>query len=79
MQNPVRTIKRAAPIALSLVTIVYISVNIAYYAVVSKADILNSGTIAAYDCQRCLADYWLSRHFLGLYFSETSLGLRLSR
>lgn len=47
VQNPVRTIKRAAPIALSLVTTAYISVNIAYYAVVSKADILNSGTIAA--------------------------------
>ncbi|KAL4062806.1 amino acid permease-domain-containing protein [Scleroderma yunnanense] len=47
VRDPVRTIKRAAPIALLLVTSVYIFVNIAYYAVVSKTDILNSGTIVA--------------------------------
>ncbi|KAG6329931.1 hypothetical protein ID866_9160, partial [Astraeus odoratus] len=47
VQDPVRTIKRAAPLAMMLVTVVYILVNVAYYAVVSKADILDSGTIAA--------------------------------
>ena len=80
MRNPVRTIKRAAPIALFLVTFVYVFVNIAYYAVVSKTDILNSGTIAAYDCQRCPINHWLSCDILlGHYFSETYLDRRLSK
>ncbi|KAG6335343.1 hypothetical protein ID866_3754 [Astraeus odoratus] len=47
VQDPVRTIKRAAPLAMILVTAIYILVNVAYYAVVSKADILDSSTIAA--------------------------------
>ncbi|KAI6107660.1 APC amino acid permease [Pisolithus croceorrhizus] len=47
VRNPVRTIRRAGSLAMSLVSIVYILVNIAYYAVVSKEDILDSGTIAA--------------------------------
>ena len=47
VRNPVQTIKRAAPLALILVSVAYISVNVAYYAVVSKADILDSGTVAA--------------------------------
>ncbi|KAI5995149.1 APC amino acid permease [Pisolithus albus] len=47
VRNPVQTIKRAGPLAMLLVTIVYVLVNIAYYAVVSKGDILESGTIAA--------------------------------
>ncbi len=41
------TIKRAAPIALVGVTAVYILVNVAYFAVVSKEDILGSKRIVA--------------------------------
>ncbi|EGO03346.1 hypothetical protein SERLA73DRAFT_119094 [Serpula lacrymans var. lacrymans S7.3] len=47
VRNPVRTIKRAAPLALALVALAYIFVNIAYFAVISKVDILDSGTVAA--------------------------------
>ncbi|KAI0065303.1 high-affinity methionine permease [Artomyces pyxidatus] len=48
VRNPVRTIKRAGPIAMASVTVVYILVNVAYFAAVPKADILTSGrTIAA--------------------------------
>lgn len=47
VRNPIQTIQRAAPLAMLLVTTVYVLVNIAYYAVVSKGDILESGTIAA--------------------------------
>ncbi|KIM60088.1 hypothetical protein SCLCIDRAFT_16388 [Scleroderma citrinum Foug A] len=46
-RDPIRTIKHAAPFAVFLVTFVYIFVNIAFYAVVSKSDILNSRTITA--------------------------------
>ncbi|KAF9003168.1 APC amino acid permease [Hymenopellis radicata] len=47
VRNPVWTIKRAAPIALVGVTAVYMLVNVAYFAVVSKEDILGSKRIVA--------------------------------
>jgi len=47
IRDPVRTIKRAAPLAMLAVTTLYIVVNIAYFGVVSKADILASRRIAA--------------------------------
>ena len=42
-----RTMKRAAPLAMISVTLVYMLVNVAYYAVVDRDDILGSGRIAA--------------------------------
>lgn len=48
VQNPVRTLKRAAPLAIGLVAAVYLVVNWAYVAVVAKGDILGSGRIVAY-------------------------------
>ncbi|KAF7797669.1 hypothetical protein EIP86_008869 [Pleurotus ostreatoroseus] len=47
VRNPVRTLKRAAPLAMLLVTLVYMLVNVAYYAVVSTEEILGSGRIVA--------------------------------
>ncbi|KAI0073662.1 hypothetical protein K474DRAFT_1720319, partial [Panus rudis PR-1116 ss-1] len=47
VKDPVRTIKRAAPLAMLLITVIYLLVNIAYYAVVSREEILGSGRIAA--------------------------------
>lgn len=47
VRDPVRTIKRAAPLAMSAVTVVYMFVNVAYFAVVSKNDILGSRRIVA--------------------------------
>ncbi|KII84566.1 hypothetical protein PLICRDRAFT_57546 [Plicaturopsis crispa FD-325 SS-3] len=47
IRDPVRTIKRAAPAAMVSVTVVYMFVNVAYFAVVSKSDILGSGRIIA--------------------------------
>ncbi|KAF8438852.1 APC amino acid permease [Boletus edulis BED1] len=47
VRDPVRTIKVAAPLAMSFVAFTYVSVNVAYFAVVSKADMLNGGTIPA--------------------------------
>ncbi|TBU31353.1 APC amino acid permease [Dichomitus squalens] len=47
IQDPVRTMKRAAPLAMLSVTLVYMLVNVAYYAVVDKAEIVGSGRIAA--------------------------------
>ncbi|KAJ6484505.1 APC amino acid permease [Mycena vitilis] len=47
VRDPVKTIRRAAPLAMSAVTLVYMAVNIAYFAVVSKDDILGSRRIVA--------------------------------
>ncbi|KAF7303614.1 High affinity methionine permease [Mycena indigotica] len=47
VKDPVRTIKRAAPLAIVSVAVVYMLVNIAYFGVVSRGDILNSRQIVA--------------------------------
>ena len=47
VRDPVQTMKRAAPLAMVSVTVVYMLVNVAYYAVVDANDILGSGRIAA--------------------------------
>lgn len=47
IRDPVRTIKFAAPAAMIAITIVYLLVNVAYYAVVDKDTILGSGRIVA--------------------------------
>ncbi|KUJ18813.1 amino acid transporter [Mollisia scopiformis] len=46
-KDAVRTLKKAAPAAIILVSILYMLVNIAYFAAVPKADIVSSGRILA--------------------------------
>ncbi|KAF9512436.1 hypothetical protein BS47DRAFT_1464023 [Hydnum rufescens UP504] len=47
MKNPIKTIKRAGPIAMASVTVLYLLINIAYFAAVPKTEILTSGRIIA--------------------------------
>lgn len=47
IKNPVKTIKKSAPLSLFIVAILYILCNIAYFAAVPKADILESEQVAA--------------------------------
>ena len=47
VRNPVKTIKRASAIAMVSVTTLYMLVNVAYFSVVSKNDILESRRIVA--------------------------------
>ena len=47
VRDPVRTIKRAYPIALTFVTVTYLLANVAYFGAISKNDILGSGRIIA--------------------------------
>ena len=47
VRDPVKTIKKAAPLAMGAVTAVYLLINVAYFAVVSKNDILDSNRIVA--------------------------------
>ncbi|CZR55965.1 probable MUP1-High affinity methionine permease [Phialocephala subalpina] len=46
-KDAVRTLKRSAPAAIILVSILYMLVNIAYFAAVPKAEIISSGRIVA--------------------------------
>jgi amino acid transporter len=46
-KNPVRTLKIAAPLAIGSVGILYMFVNIAYFAAVSKEEMLESGSVVA--------------------------------
>lgn len=48
VRDPVRTMRIAGPLAVGLVTVLFLFVNLAYFAVVSKADILLSGHMAGY-------------------------------
>jgi amino acid transporter len=46
-KDPVKTLKRAAPLAMILITVMYLLVNIAYLAVVSKEEIRDGGRVVA--------------------------------
>lgn len=46
-KNPVRTLKISAPIALGLVSVLYILINIAFFAVVPRHELQSSGRILA--------------------------------
>lgn len=46
-KNPVKTLKLAAPLALGGISVLYMLVNIAYFAAVPKEEIMTSGRILA--------------------------------
>ncbi|KAJ4002297.1 APC amino acid permease [Lentinula boryana] len=77
VHDPVHTIKRAAPIAMSAVTMVYIFVNVAYFAVVSKNDILGSKRIVAALFFRNLFGEGMERA-LSVFIALSTLGNLLS-
>ncbi|KAE9402301.1 APC amino acid permease [Gymnopus androsaceus JB14] len=77
VRDPVRTIKRAAPMAMLAVTVVYIFVNIAYFAVVSKDDILGSKRIVAALFFRNLFGEQMERA-LSVFIALSTLGNLLS-
>ncbi len=47
VRDPVRTLKRAAPLAMIVITIVYLLVNVAYFAVVPREELENGGRVVA--------------------------------
>lgn len=68
IKDPVKTIKKAAPLAMGAVTAVYLLINVAYFAVVSKNDILNSRHIVACVFSRLWLTTNLSRTCSALFF-----------
>ena len=57
IQNPIRIVKRAAPLAMVIVTILYMLVNVAFFAAVPKETILTSNRL-------------LAAEFFGIMFGE---------
>jgi amino acid transporter len=47
VRDPVPTLKKAAPAALSIVTVAYVITNLAYFAAVERTDIRSSGVVVA--------------------------------
>ncbi|KAK3942388.1 phosphatidylinositol 4-kinase-like protein [Diplogelasinospora grovesii] len=47
VRNPQRTLKIAAPVAVSIITVMYLLANIAYFAAMTKAQIANSKVVLA--------------------------------
>lgn len=47
VKNPVRTLKIAAPVALTLVSVAYLAINVAFFLVVDKDDFRSAGVVAA--------------------------------
>lgn len=45
VKNPVLTLKNASVISISIIATIYVLVNIAYFAVVSKKDMLDNNSI----------------------------------
>ncbi|KAL1882056.1 hypothetical protein VTK73DRAFT_2770 [Phialemonium thermophilum] len=47
VKNPVRTLKIAAPVALSLISVAYLTVNVAFFLVVEKDEFKSAGVVVA--------------------------------
>lgn len=47
MKNPARTVRIAGPLAIIVVTVLYMLANIAYFAGATKEDITSSGRLVA--------------------------------
>ena len=71
VRDPVRTIRLAAPLGMISVAAVYFFINISYYAVVSKTDILESQRIVALVIDTsscCLVIPFIQLFYRALYF-----------
>ncbi|KAG5458779.1 MAG: high-affinity methionine permease [Olpidium bornovanus] len=47
VKNPVRTMKRAGPLAVGIVSVLYLLANVAYFAAVSKEEMKSGGVVIA--------------------------------
>lgn len=71
------TLKRAAPLAMLAITPIYLLVNIAYFVVVPKEEILNGGRVVA--CVfACMTGNLLITDCTGLFSFAVYLGNMLS-
>ncbi|KAF4620159.1 hypothetical protein G7Y89_g14662 [Cudoniella acicularis] len=74
VKNPVPTLKRAAPIALLLVSAAYVFANIAYFAVVSQEDFRSSGVLIAGHFFRNIFGQEVGENILPLFIIISAFG-----
>ena len=74
VRNPIPTLRRAAPIALSLVSLGYILANIAYFLVVSKDDFRSSGVVIAGHFFRNIFGEVIGENVLPLFIIISAFG-----
>lgn len=74
VKNPVRTLKIAAPIALTLVSIAYLAINIAFFLVVDKDDFRSAGVVVAGIFFRNVFGPGAGSHILPLFIIISAAG-----
>ena len=74
IRNPIPTLKRSAPIALSLVAIGYILANIAYFLVVEKEDFKEAGVVVAGHFFRNIFGEVMGENILPLFIIISAFG-----
>ncbi|KAJ3187802.1 hypothetical protein HDU85_006195 [Gaertneriomyces sp. JEL0708] len=74
VRNPVRTIKIAGPLAIGIVTVLYVLANIAYFAAVPKDQILSSGLVVAGEFFVNMFGETFGRRILPLFVVLSALG-----
>jgi amino acid transporter len=74
IRNPVPTLRRAAPIALSLVAIGYILANVAYFLVVEKEDFKEAGVVVAGHFFRNIFGEVVGENILPLFIIISAFG-----
>ena len=74
VRNPIPTLRLAAPIALSLVSLGYILANIAYFLVVSKDDFRSSGVVIAGHFFRNIFGEVIGENVLPLFIIISAFG-----
>lgn len=74
VRNPVRTLKIAAPVALTLVSIAYLAINIAFFLVVDKDEFRSAGVVVAGVFFRKVFGDGLGTHILPLFVVVSAAG-----
>lgn len=75
VRNAPKTLRRAAPIAVSTVTVLYLLANIAYFAAMPKSQLAGSGTVvAAQFFQNVWGDNAFATRALPVFISLSALG-----
>ncbi|KAJ4386471.1 hypothetical protein N0V93_009367 [Gnomoniopsis smithogilvyi] len=74
VRNPVRTLKIAAPVALTLVSIAYLAINIAFFLVVDKDEFRSAGVVVAGVFFRKVFGDGLGAHILPLFVVVSAAG-----
>lgn len=74
VRDPVRTLKVAAPVALTLVSVAYLAINVAFFLVVDKDEFCSAGVVMAAVFFRKVFGDGLAVHILPLFVVVSAAG-----